>query len=182
MTDYGDSLHIQGYSSWYNRLDFGTNGRIYFYQAINPSTLTGCMQYKGALAYLTDTVAAATKVNATIPANYSDDLVYANIADNDFFRIHAGGASNGGWGEIATADDGNEPIYVRQYTGAFANIARTLTLLDENGNTSIPGSMNIAGNLSLNGGTISNCTLDNCSGLAGNWTDNWSDGTRTHPW
>lgn len=54
QTDYGNSLHIQGNNTWYNRLDFGTSGRIYFYQAINPSSTTGCMQYKGTLAFLTD--------------------------------------------------------------------------------------------------------------------------------
>ena len=59
--------------------------------------------------------------------------------DNDFARIKAGadGGSNG-YLEIATADDGTEPIYVRQYTGNFKTIARTLTLLDANGNTYIP--------------------------------------------
>jgi hypothetical protein len=61
-TPYGDSLHIQGFSSWYNRLDFGTNSRIYFWQAINPSNLTGCMNYVGTLAYTSDNVASATKL------------------------------------------------------------------------------------------------------------------------
>jgi len=37
------------------------------------------------------------------------------------------------------ADDGNEPIVVRQYTGMFQNLIRTLTLLDGNGNTTFPG-------------------------------------------
>ncbi len=62
QTTWGDSLHIQGFSSWYNRLDFGTDGRIYFYQAINPDSTTGCMTYKGTLAYLSDNVASATKL------------------------------------------------------------------------------------------------------------------------
>jgi hypothetical protein len=61
-TPYGDSLHIQGFSTWYNRLDFGTNRRIYFWQAINPSNLTGCMNYIGTLAYTSDNVASATKL------------------------------------------------------------------------------------------------------------------------
>lgn len=59
--------------------------------------------------------------------------------DNDFARIKAGaGGGSDGYLEIATADDGTEPIYVRQYTGNFKTIARTLTLLDANGNTHIP--------------------------------------------
>ena len=61
------------------------------------------------------------------------------MADNDYFRIYAGGTgNNGGYAEIATADDGNEPIYVRQYTGTFSTIKRTLTLLDANGYTHFP--------------------------------------------
>lgn len=40
--------------------------------------------------------------------------------------------------EIATGDDSNEPIYVRQYTGVFTTLKRTFTLLDGSGNTTIP--------------------------------------------
>lgn len=67
------------------------------------------------------------------------NLLYQQMADNDFFRIRCGGPSNQGWVEIATADDGTEPIYVRQYTGEFASVTRTLTLLDGSGNTHVPG-------------------------------------------
>ena len=67
------------------------------------------------------------------------NLLYQQMADNDLFRIRCGGSSNQGWVEIATADDGTEPIYVRQYTGEFASITRTLTLLDGNGDTYCPG-------------------------------------------
>lgn len=74
------------------------------------------------------------------------NLLYQQMADNDLFRIRCGGPSNQGWVEIATADDGTEPIYVRQYTGEFASITRTLTLLDGSGNTICPG------NLLTNGG------------------------------
>ena len=75
-------------------------------------------------------------------------LLYQQMADNDFFRIYVGGtASNSGYVEIATADDGNEPIYVRQYTGAFSSVKRTLTLLDGSGNTIFPGSLSIGGNI-----------------------------------
>lgn len=74
------------------------------------------------------------------------DLLYQQMADNDLFRIRCGGSSNQGWVEIATADDGTEPIYVRQYTGAFSSVTRTLTLLDGSGNTICPG------NLLTNGG------------------------------
>lgn len=74
-------------------------------------------------------------------------LLYQQMADNDFFRIYVGGtASNSGYVEIATADDGNEPIYVRQYTGVFSSVVRTLTLLDANGYTHFPSYINIGGN------------------------------------
>jgi len=36
------------------------------------------------------------------------------VGDNDYWRVAGGAtAANAGWMEIATADDGNEPIYVR---------------------------------------------------------------------
>lgn len=87
-------------------------------------------------------VASARQVTDTVSAGNAADLVYSQMADNDFFRIRVGGGSNDGWAEIATADDGSEPIYVRQYTGVFTNVARTATLLDGIGNTSFPGSVN----------------------------------------
>ena len=74
-----------------------------------------------------------------LSAGNERDLLYQQMADNDLFRIRCGGPSNQGWVEIATADDGTEPIYVRQYTGKFASITRTLTLLDGNGDTYCPG-------------------------------------------
>ena len=62
--------------------------------------------------------------------------------NNDYGRIAFGGtANNAGWMEIASCDDGDEPIYVRQYTGVFTTIKRTATLLDANGNTIFPGTV-----------------------------------------
>lgn len=62
--------------------------------------------------------------------------------DNDYGRVAYGGtAYNAGWMEIASCDDGNEPIYARQYTGVFTTIKRTATLLDANGNTIFPGTV-----------------------------------------
>ena len=64
------------------------------------------------------------------------------VGTNDYARIAAGATGeNAGWMEIATADDGNEPIYVRQYKGTFAQMYRTLTLLDASGNTILPGNL-----------------------------------------
>lgn len=68
------------------------------------------------------------------------------VGDNDYAIIRGGATgSNGGYLEIATADGTNEPIYVRQYSGAFTTIKRTLTLLDASGNTILPGKLNIGG-------------------------------------
>ena len=76
----------------------------------------------------------------------SHELVRCDMS-NDRFRIIAGSSGlNKGWAEIATADDGNEPIYVRQYSGAFSSVVRTLTLLDANGYTHFPSYINIGGN------------------------------------
>ena len=63
---------------------------------------------------------------------------------NDYGRIKLlGNSINDGSLEIATADDGNEPIYVRQYSGNFVTVKRTLTLLDKSGNTIIPGDLTV---------------------------------------
>lgn len=61
------------------------------------------------------------------------------VGANDYWRVAGGAtASNSGWMEIATSDDGNEPIYARQYSGVYATIVRTATILDASGNTSFP--------------------------------------------
>ena len=78
------------------------------------------------------------------------DLLFANsnttfrqirgiVGGNDYWRIGGGAtATNAGWMEIATADDGNEPIFARQYTGVYATIKRTLTLMDADGDMVTP--------------------------------------------
>ena len=82
----------------------------------------------------------ASLITNTVTGTTSTDLVYANMADNDQFRIRVGGtATNAGFVEIATADDGTEPIHVRQYSGVFTSLTRTATLLDGSGNSSFPG-------------------------------------------
>lgn len=70
--------------------------------------------------------------------------IYGRIGGNDGWRI-AGGAreSNAGYLEIATNDDMNEPIYVRQYGGGgdwngYVSLARTFTLLDAAGRSRAP--------------------------------------------
>lgn len=88
----------------------------------------------------------ASKVYGQVGDTGSHELVRCDM-NNDQFRIIAGSnGNNNGWAEIATADDGNEPIYVRQYTGVFSSVKRTLTLLDANGYTHFPSYINIGGN------------------------------------
>ena len=66
----------------------------------------------------------------------STQQIHLQGGRNDYGRIAFGGtAENAGWMEIASCDDGNEPIYARQYTGVFTTIKNTLTLLDANGDT-----------------------------------------------
>jgi hypothetical protein len=85
---------------------------------------------------------AATSVVNTVAGTASAELVRGNMGDNDQARILVGAtATNAGFLEIATADDGTEPIHVRQYTGVFTTLARTATLLDASGNTSFPGTL-----------------------------------------
>jgi hypothetical protein len=103
--------------------------------------------------------ATATEVSRTVGAGSEANLLSATIADNDYFRLRVGGVSNSGFVEIATADDAAEPIHVRQYSGTFATLTRTATLLDGSGNTSFPGTVTaptFSGALSGNASTVTN--------------------------
>lgn len=97
--------------------------------------------------------------------------------NNDYGRIAFGAtAENAGWMEIASSDDGNEPIYARQYMGMFTTIKRTATLLDASGNTSFPGSVTSVRHISTVGtGTApyqcSSTTLN--TNLNADLLDNW---------
>lgn len=111
---------------------------------------------------VTGTVASAT--TAKMVSNAAGDgsatnLVSGVMASNDGFRIRVGGTNNNGYAEIATKDDGSEPIYVRQYTGDFATITRTATILDGSGNTTFPGKVTASGGFSGNlSGTATSAT------------------------
>ena len=76
--------------------------------------------------------------------------IQGTVGSSDYWRIAGGAtASNSGWMEIATADDGNEPIYARQYSGTFTTAKNTAILLDTDGSTSFPVSVT-APNLQAN--------------------------------
>jgi hypothetical protein len=91
--------------------------------------------------------------NGNIKLN-SGEIRFVNyFAGSDYGRImYKAWGNEDGYLEIATADDGNEPILVRQYnwggTGNnFGTIKRTLTLLDKSGNTIIPGNLSVTGEI-----------------------------------
>lgn len=107
----------------------------------------------------------------------STQQIHLQGGSNDYGRIAFGAtAENAGWMEIASCDDGNEPIYARQYTGVFTTIKRTATLLDASGNTSFPGSVTSVRHISTVGtGTqpyqCNSTTLN--TNLNADLLDNW---------
>ena len=84
--------------------------------------------------------------------------MYGAMGGNDYWFIGASAtATNSGYIEIATGDDGTEPIYIRQYSGdpyTTGTIARTATILDASGNTTFPNTLT-ATTLVKSGGTSS---------------------------
>lgn len=128
----------------------------------------------------------------TVAASGTGDLLYGSMADNDYFRIRIGGSTNAGYVELATSDDSDEPIYVRQYSGVFTTLTRTATLLDGSGNTSFPGTISASqGNssqwdqaydnyitgISIGGTTTKTITLTQRDGgtISDTFTDNNTD-------
>lgn len=65
--------------------------------------------------------------------------IVGTIADNDYWRV-VGRAdkTDEGYLEIATGDNANEPIYMRQYFGVFGTVKRTFTILDGSGRSRAP--------------------------------------------
>lgn len=132
------NMCLDGY--YYSLLGFKKNGSSDSY------VLLGGGGHKLESALSVASASVASKVYGQVGDTGSHELVRCDM-NNDQFRIIAGSSgNNNGWAEIATADDGNEPIYVRQYTGVFSSVRRTLTLLDANGYTHFPSYINIGGN------------------------------------
>lgn len=99
-------------------------------------------------------VGSAFAVANTVTGVNSTDLLYSKVADSDYFRLRVGDtAANAGQAEIATADDYNESVYIRQYSGEFATLKRIAALFDANGNTAFPSTIFPAG-VSLSGGLL----------------------------
>lgn len=116
-------------------------------------TLTAA-NFKGHLAGNADTATTANtamKVNATAPNGGTADLAFGTMAVNDYARIRVYGKDDNGALEIATADNGNEPIYARQYSGAYdwpegrpGTVTNEAAILDSNGNTKFPKNVTAA--------------------------------------
>lgn len=94
-------------------------------------------------------------VNSANTANIANiaNSLYASCASNDYIGIKGGGSNDNGYLEIYTGDNGNEPIYLRQYKDSSVAI-HSATLLDSNGNTSFPGT------ISSNGHTVLTNRID----------------------
>lgn len=122
----------------------GVNGTFY---SAGEATFGSTVNANGSQSFTTNHNAAISATNFLCFGNNVGGII-GICGDNDFWRIYGRStATNAGYLELATADDGTEPIYVRQYTGVFSTLTRTLTLLDGSGNTSIPGTLNISGSL-----------------------------------
>jgi len=119
----GDTVTINGDAVINNALTIGSS---------SGDTVTVNSQVAGNIAFTDNTTTTSRGVSGT-------------VGTNDFWRF-GGAAAAGtstGYAEIATGDDGTEPIYVRQYTGATPT--RTATLLDATGNTVLPGDLTLQG-------------------------------------
>lgn len=149
----GGGLGVKALNSTTTRIDLCYKDDASNYKSITYDGTTLYMNGNCDYASSAGSAYAATTagaVSTSVAAGTAKDLVYATMGDNDQCRIRCGGASNDGSLEIATSDDGNEPIYVRQYNnGTFGTIVRTLTLLDGFGNTILPGSISLQGSYQI---------------------------------
>lgn len=136
--------------------------------------ITGDLSVQGKLHANTDT---ATKVTAAAPVGGGADLVYGMMAGTDAARIHISGADDKGELELATSDNGDETIVVRQYrdggAGTFTDVAREAYLLNSAGNTSFPGTVTaptFSGVLNGNAATASKLATSRTIALTGGVT------------
>ena len=132
----GEGAYID-YSKLINQVTFGirgSGGRIWF----NPSMtkMYGNLDVAG-------NITCSTLKNV-------QTINFVNSTKDDGASIKLGGTNDDEtFLEISTSDNGNEPIYVRQYkrnyTTGVSELQREAALLDANGNTSFPGALTVAG-------------------------------------
>ena len=117
--------------------------------------------------------ATATKVVTTAAAGASANIAEATMAGSDSARIRVSGDDNAGELALETADNGDEAIVARQYTGTYTNPVRTAKILDESGNTSFPGTVvapKFTGTLNGNAATASKLATPRTLSLTGKAT------------
>ena len=81
----------------------------------------------------------ATKIVNTNTTGSSTDLISSTLGEADAVRIRDQGNNTSGYVEIASSDNYNKPIYVRQYSNNFNTKNNEVTILDAQGNSSFPG-------------------------------------------
>lgn len=88
-----------------------------------------------------DSYVSIVRVNQlNVDSKVNTSLIDGNVSDTSKYRFLADETNN--LLEIATGDATYSPIVVRQYSDSgFSNLARTLTLLDSSGNTTLPGKL-----------------------------------------
>lgn len=137
---------------------------------INVKTLDASKLKGTASVSTTGNAATATKVVTTAAPGASANIAEASMGGSDNARIRVSGAENAGELALETADDGDEAIVARQYTGAYAKVARTASILDKNGNTSFPGTVvapNFTGSLNGNAATATKLQTPRTLSLTG---------------
>lgn len=120
--------------------------------SLDPSALvefaTSATYAVSALYAVNADTGGSDSVSAVVPAGSAADLIYAQMASSDYFRLRVGGSTDAGYVEYALADNASEGMYFRQYSASggnpFGTITRTATLLDSSGNTTLPGQCNAA--------------------------------------
>lgn len=144
--------NVNGEWSWINQILFGTNSRIYHRNFSN--TAGWGVWARVAYSYEIPNLDNLTKSITINNAHITDGTkigIGGLMSGNDCWGIYSYSFSNDvGALEIATGDNGTEPIYVRQYQGnpvstPVSQVVRTAALLDENGNTSFPGTVSSGG-------------------------------------
>lgn len=157
-------------TNFYSRIAGDTNGLIALYNKDNDTTKAVIFDPNNNTfrpAYAGNKIFSLGLDNARwnsfygTTANFAGDItinsngatgwrgIIGAMADNDRWYIGgAGSSSDNGYMMIASGDNGNEPIYVRQYKDGnppTGTINRTLTLLDSSGNTTFPGNLIMTG-------------------------------------
>lgn len=144
---------VNGEWSWINQLLFGTNSRIYHrnFTNVNGWGTWARLAYSYEIPDL-DNLTKSITINNTHTTDGTKIGITGAMGGTDYWGIYSYSNSNdAGALEIATGDNGTEPIYVRQYSGwnpasaPISQAVRTAVLLDENGNTSFPGTVSSGG-------------------------------------